>query len=74
MWSAVPCQTEPVAQVTTPAGELRIVVTPGPEPEGHCAAMAIPYGFVVTLRQPRGDRSVTAELMDPAAQRIVDFP
>ncbi|MCJ7779492.1 MAG: hypothetical protein MUQ27_01575 [Acidimicrobiia bacterium] len=73
-WSAVPCQLEPVAQVTSPNGGIHIEVTPGPNPVEHCAAMAIGYGFRLTLTEPLGDRAVTAKLIDPVNQQLAEFP
>jgi len=74
VWSAVPCQLEPVAQVTSPNGGIHIEVTPGPNPVEHCAAMGIGYGFRLNLTEPLGDRAVTAKLIDPANQQLVEFP
>lgn len=52
VWSAVECQLEPVARVSLRNGDLHIDVTPGPNPDEHCAAMGIGFGFRMTLSQP----------------------
>ena len=74
VWTAVPCQTRPVARVSLQNEGLHIDVTPGPNPVEHCAAMAIGYGFRLILLHPVGDRSITARLIDQANQRLVEFP
>ena len=74
VWTAVPCQTRPVARVSLQNEGLHIDVTPGPNPVEHCAAMAIGYGFRLILLHPVGDRSITARLLDQANQRLVEFP
>ena len=68
------CQLEPVAQVTSPNGGIRIEVTPGPNPVEPCAAMGIGYGFRLILTEPLGDRAVTAKLVDPANRQLAEFP
>jgi hypothetical protein len=74
-WSALPCQLEPVGQVTSRDGSIRIEVTPGPNLiEEGCPAMGVGYGFRLTLAEPVGDRLVSARLIDPVNGFLVDYP
>lgn len=73
-WSALPCQRAPVAEVTVTDAALHIAVTPGPKPEERCAAMAVPWAFRLELTRRLADLAISAELIDPVAQRRFDFP
>jgi hypothetical protein len=74
VWSALPCQLEPVGQVTSSDGVIQIEVTPGPNPIEGCPAMGVGYGFRLTLAEPVGDRQVSARLIDPVNGILLDYP
>ena len=74
VWSALPCQLEPVARVSSAEGRIFIEVTPGPNPVEHCAAMAIGYGLRLTFTEPVTDGAISAQLIDPVGRQLANYP